>query len=355
MKSSAIYPNSMTFIQNSSYGAAKGTFHAISELNGLNENILNSLVAVDEIGLVNVSNIYEKWCLLKIIEVLKKVFGFTLEGDWQSSLVSSVLKRQYNIELYLKSDIRQQSLVLTYEKELPSRVRPDYVLDLTSKIYGEGSQNGEQGLSVIEERRSRFVLDAKFRGTISEQEMTELVRKLYSEKNYSEGGVNQVFVIHPSLDVISERTSPLVWGADCDYGQSHCNSHRHGSVFMSPSLASYGSHDNLQRLFGMFLQDSSVTLKNDSNVALWTNMSCISCGSSHQSGLKLTYSPTERGSDRWIVECEVCALLTVKTICFNCGHPLFKNGVKWTYHRTRAEQISNVLCPECETFLVLRE
>lgn len=37
----------------------------------------------------------------------------------------------------------------------------------------------------------------------------------------------------------------------------------------------------------------------------------------------------------------------VSTHCFRCGTSLHKNGLQMTYHLTIADQVSNIVCPEC--------
>jgi hypothetical protein len=331
-------PNSMTFVQNPSYASTKSVYRKISSINGLDESILSSLMAIDEIGLVNISNLYEKWCLLQIIKVLTKVYGFRTEADWQRDLISSALSRRVDIEFRLSHQKRKQVIVLTYEKVLDSGKRPDYVLDLYTD-YQDG-------------RYSRLIIDAKFRGEMNDNDLYELVRNLYEEKNYSEDGANQVFVMHPTPNVINDRTSPLDWGTQCDYGQSHEIDHKYGGIFVSPSLKHFRTTEHLQRLLGMFLQQNSiVTTQEDSNHPEWHNICCISCGSSDHENLQLTYEPTKAGNERWLIRCNDCSLLTIQTICASCHHKIFKNGPKWTYHRTRADQLSNVVCPQCESFL----
>ena len=189
--------------------------------------MLNSLMVVDDIGLVNVANIYEKWCLLQIIKVLNQVYDFEIESGWQRVLIDAVLMKSVNIEIKLHATSRQQSILLTYEKVLDSGKRPDFVVDLFSKKYMEDSHDFSSWV-ISGEKRSRLVLDAKFRGEITEEQLHTLISELYETKNYSEGGANQVFIIHPSPNVIDDRTSPLVWGPQCDYGQSNEINHRYG-------------------------------------------------------------------------------------------------------------------------------
>lgn len=331
-------PNSMIFVQNPCYASTKSIYRKICAINGLDESMLNSLMAIDEIGLVNISNLYEKWCLLQIIKVLTRIYGFRAEEGWQGELIRAVLEKRFNIQFRLSHTEYRQVIMLTYEKVLGSGKRPDFVLDLYSD---------EQ----VEQPR-RLVIDAKFRGAMKEGELYDLISELYNEKNYSENGANQVFVMHPSPNVINDRTSPLIWGAQCDYGQSHEIGHRHGGIFVSPSLKFFRTIEHLQRLLGLYLQNISIIVRGDySNQPSWHNLSCISCGNSNSGTFQLKYEPTKKGNERWLVKCRDCGLVTVQTICAACGHKLFKNGPKWTYHRTRAEQVSNVVCPVCETFL----
>tara|TARA_R110000787_G_scaffold98207_2_gene202131 strand:- start:8119 stop:10686 length:2568 start_codon:yes stop_codon:yes gene_type:complete len=342
-------PNTMVFIQNPSYAGAKSHFKRISSLNGLDESILNSLMLIDDIGLVNVANLYEKWCLLQIIKVLNQVYRFEITSSWQSTLINAVLEGDKDIEFQLLAPNRQQRIVLTYEKTLASGKRPDFVIDLFFKSYSKDSK----GIWIIDgEQNKRLVLDAKFRGNVRETDIDNLVSELYTTKNYSEDENNQVFIIHSSQNNIENRTSPLSWGTQCDYGQSNEAHHRYGSVFLSPTLKHGITFDHLQRLMGMFLQRNNALLQNEeSSFSYWHNSVCIGCGNESHETLIAEFEPTKAGSERWIISCAVCSLRTIKTICYHCHTDLYKNGSKWTYHRTRAEQTSNVVCPECEKFL----
>jgi hypothetical protein len=68
------------------------------------------------------------------------------------------------------------------------------------------------------------------------------------------------------------------------------------------------------------------------------------------SDVSLKYSTTKTGKERWELKCQPCQLVSVRTNCYGCGRALFKNGHYWTYHRTRAESLSNIVCPDCERF-----
>ena len=364
VKKQASSPNSMVFIQNPLYAGCKKFFKQIMDVNGLDQSLFDAMLEIDEIGLVNISNLYEKWCLIKTIQILKNIYGFVLQEDWQSKLIKSVQSEQYNISLMMKCENTSQSIEITYEKILSSGKRPDIVIDLTYEIYSVSYDSNSKNhiINVIKTVTKRLVLDAKFQN-LNQNSHDSLVHQLYNSsdesdknkpshlrnKNYSEGGNNQVFIIHPKPRIIDSPTSPLKWGRFCDYGQSNKARHRYGGVFLSPSLNHPQSIDNLQRLIGMFLQQNDQ--KDYVEGRVFHNMSCIACGNSENNSLDLSYSQTQGKNDIWTLKCYKCSQLTIQSVCFNCKNIIFKNGLKWAYHRTRAEQVSNVVCPDCESFL----
>lgn len=372
VKISSSCPNSMVFIQNPLYAGCKSLFKQAMNLSGLDLSLFDRMMQVDEIGLVNISNLYEKWCLIQTVKVLKNIYGFEVKEGWQSKLIDSVLENQYNIEIEMFSEHRYQSIVVTYEKVLSNRKRPDIVIDIFFNTYKNiyDKSQSQNYLRKVEEKTKRLVIDAKFQN-FTQQSLEKLVAQLYfphainlphainqgnhdknqavNYKNYSENFSNQVFIMHPKPRVISKPTSPLEWGRYCDYGQSNAAKHKYGSIFVSPSLKHPHSADNLQRLLGMFLQDNSQRIQ---GVGVnWHDMYCIGCGNNKRDKMKLSYSHTQGGSDKWEIICSECEQLTVQNICYNCKNIIFKNGLKWTYHRTRAEQFTNVVCPNCESFL----
>lgn len=348
--------NSMIFVQNPNYAGVKSLFKKILQFKSLDESILAGLSRIDAIGLVNISLLYERWCLVQIITVLSERYNFHLQNNWQHILIHAVLNKQYNIELLMQSEEKQQTIILTYEKELESGKRPDFVIDLVTKNFEYDNYTKMRIYSG--DKVCRLVLDAKFKRFYTPQSINALVKELYQAKNYSENTNNQVFILHPNYNTMrSERTSPLDWGKDNDYGQSHQIDHKYGHIFLAPSRVHMSSKDNLQRLIGLFLQKHSTLILNQIPIPpfkeiAWNNLCCISCGNHDTEKLTILYSPTRVGNNRFIITCAECNLRTIKTLCYQCKNDfMFKNGFKWTYHRTRAEQISNVVCPKCESFL----
>lgn len=350
-------PNSMVFVQNPVYAAARSLYKKVLNLRGMDESLLNSMMAIDEIGLVNLPNLYERWCLVQLVVVINDIYQFQVQDGWQQKVVSAVLKNGKNVEIIFSCERRQLTLKLIYEKELDSGKRPDYVIDLyynTYELIDEGGDFSGDTIQPIrwrvkENKIRRIVLDAKFRGDVGEQHITSLITELYEGKNYSEDGSNSVFIIHPVAKVTEARTSPLGWGRYCNYGQADQLDHKKGAVYLSPSREHSYSIENLQRLVGMLLQNHTSILDDGNRRAtMWHNKCCISCG---RLNLSIVLSATQGGNDVNKIHCNDCGQNTTETVCVSCKRSLYKNGINWTYHRTRAEQTTNVVCPNCETFL----
>jgi hypothetical protein len=338
-------PNSMVFVQNPLYASAKSTYQKVSNLEGMDDSLLNSMMAIDEIGLVNLPNLYERWCLLQLITVISDTYRFQIQHNWQQKLIDAILKNDRNIEISFSCEARQLSLTLSYEKELDSGKRPDYVIDLHYNTYARGTVQW-----YIQDKTSvRMVLDAKFRGNVSEQHIDDLIDELYKGKDYSEGKKNAVFIVHPVAKVTKTRTSPLEWGSYCNYGQAGEIDHKKGAIYLSPSREHRNSLENLQRLLGMFLQNHTYILDDGlTGNVIWHNKCCISCGGDD---LDISLGKTKGLNPSNKIHCRSCHQMTIETQCVACTRPLFKNGMNWTYHRTRAEQTTNIVCPNCETFL----
>ena len=80
--STAKFPMGMRFAQNPIYAAALAAFHRMSELErhtGIGGDALDRL---GSINMLHASAMYERWCLIKIIDVLVEDFGFAPKGDW---------------------------------------------------------------------------------------------------------------------------------------------------------------------------------------------------------------------------------------------------------------------------------
>ncbi|GLS83511.1 hypothetical protein [Paraferrimonas haliotis] len=386
IKRSAVFPNTMSFVQNPVYSKAKSYFSKINALDGMDGDLFNSLSEFDEIGIVNIPLLYERWCLLQIIKLCSEVYGYEMAGDWQSRLIRAATNNEYNVEFDFHNPINNRRLYLGYEKELVKRGRrPDFVLDMeyqgyvfnktsptTSPFsqyegttspdpvpyeqYQERHRNLDSEKSVYDNwqqgnvQRKRLVLDAKFKDNLFQSGFEGILNDLTENKDYDEDGKNQVFLLHPKNDAVQEKTSPLDWGKHSDYGQNL--KHKKGFIFLLPSSKYGNTLDNLQRLLGMFIQSASYFLDYGGGAHnFWFDTTCVSCGTSSYDDFICKKKKTEGGNNSWRITCKKCNHLTVKTVCYVCHRDLYKNQFNFTYHRTKAEQVSNIVCPSCQVFL----
>ncbi|MDD6205896.1 nuclease domain-containing protein [Succinivibrio sp.] len=333
------FPHSVIFSANTLYKKTYNSFKKYTQELGLNEKTIKQLQQIEEIGLIKINEIYEFWCLLKIIGVLKKL-RFNPEDNWQQKILTTILKKGKNSELTIKfnhSDpvLSKIELLLYYQETLKNRRRPDFSIHL---ISDEAYTKPE-----------KLILDSKFRGNVYAEEIYKDVEEMYSGRNYSENNKNRVFVLHTSRAAMIHENresnaalSPLQWGMTADYGGD--NDHKKGHIFLHTS-----SVDNLQRLLGLYILEHCIIEYNraEERVSNVSNLLCIGCGSQD---FEIEYKTTEGEHDSYLIKCKSCGLLMKKTQCFCCGKPIFKIGTYWTYHLTKAGKISNVICPSCKSY-----
>ena len=329
------FPGSMTFVQNPHYQGAHKIYKQIINASGLDESLFNSLLETENIGIVDIPAIYERWCLLQIIKVLIDKYRFTPENNWKELLILQVLRQGKNITIEFNNSDLRMHILLTYEKELSNGKRPDYVLDFTSE-----NENGGKFTY-------RLVLDAKFYENINEQGgISSVIDSLYNKKNYAENGRNDVYILHPSKASTPLTTTPQTWSENSYYGEdlafnwdTRPPNHTYGAVLLSPIIHNGEYLDDLQRLLGMTLQ-----YLNHSEIF------CIVCGSSNGGKVE---KRTESGKIKFHYTCSDCKHFFVNNYCSNseCSNRLWKHGSYWTYHATDVFQPYNIQCPKCADLL----
>ena len=350
VKKNIHFPGSMTFIQNPAYQGVHKLYKKIMDSSGLDTSLFDSLLEAQKIGVLDIPLIYERWCLLQIITVLIDKFHFTPQEGWKQSLLNQVLTLKKDIVLNFKNDAICREVRLTYEKELRSGKRPDFVLDITSSFNEKKVQR-------------RFVMDAKFYEKI---DISRVVDELYNEKNYAEKSErtphNKVFILHPSPEAVPNRKTPQHWSINSYYGETpmfdwdedkpNKPSHQYGAILLSPIKRSGADIDDLQRLIGMFLQyglenndldHNDLEYSASINPMLKEKLFCIACGSDQYS----YEEKTQQKGVRWDIKCDRCNLYSQYNYCWNCHHRLIKNGIHWSYHATQALEPYNIKCPNC--------
>lgn len=348
IKPLSTFPNSMTFVQNPNYQAIHSGYKTIREFTNLSdEDLLLSLEKIEEIGLVNMPLLYERWCLLQIIKVLVQNYYYVPSEDWKRKLLRIIEtgKRNQSIELINNSLMR--SIKISYEPTLNNGKTPDFVLDVFFQ-----KKNGETDTK-------RLVLDAKFYSESVFRKaggVSGKVNELYYEKDYSEGGKNAVFILHPAKNAISEKVSPQIWGQNSYLGELKMfdwdaplrneHYHKYGAVCANPVLR-LRYLDEFQRLLGMFLQYGieNNSLESDSDDVESKNF-CIACGSDD-----LRERPKGNNNRRSVwYECNTCLHFTTYNHC-SCGTRIIKNGDYWTYHSQKPMEPLNIKCPKCESLV----
>ncbi len=340
-------PNSMTFVQNPSYQGAHKLYKEIIELSGFDEHLFIALQEVEKIGIVNISLIYERWCLLQIIKVLIDKYRFLPELNWKDKLIDQTINFKKNIKIDFANGDTGRAITLWYEKELSNLRRPDFILDVTVDNYKDGSATSH-----------RLVMDAKFYEHIDSKRhggISKVIQDLYQEKDYSEGEKNSVFILHPSKQSVPKKKTPQTWAESSYYGENQLfewdsslrnnSHHKYGAVLVSPMIQS-SFLDDLQRLIGMFLQYGTENNQNCSEQTMVDGkLFCLVCGSDKYH----YYQPP--GKSSWWITCGECQHFTAYNYCGNCGNRLIKHGEYWTYHATKALEPTNIKCPSCASLV----
>ncbi|MGV6851346.1 MAG: hypothetical protein ACWA5R_04085 [bacterium] len=358
IKPSSYFPNSMTFVQNPHYQGIHNGYKILREITNLaDDKLLVSLEEIDAIGLVNMPLMYERWCLLQIIKVLKESFRFIPQSNWKYKLIDAIKTNKIDIEICLSNTAIKRFITLTYEKTLDSGKRPDFVIDL--EWYAGDDQLNKQP------HRKRFVLDAKFYNATTFEKFGGLMGvadQLYNHKNYSESTDNPVFIIHPCKTSLPERVTSQEWGkysflGELPIGGSGLINHQYGGIFLSPIDRQLYA-DELQRLLGLFLQykleDSSRVGNPRSDDCTESKPFCIRCGSPNLRKIE-TSSGFYNYEGKWVyrtrrsvwMQCNDCEQFISFNHCRNTGTRLIKNGFYWTYHSARAIEPFNIKCPSC--------
>jgi hypothetical protein len=323
----------MRFSRSPDYAACLSAFHKVSELArryGIGDAALE---AIDRIGILHASALYERWCLVKIISILIETYGFTPEAGWQDRVIHCVTGRRESLTLNFSRHDLDLVAKLEVQPELPNGRRPDFRLRFGWEPVPVGT-----GL----------VMDAKFRTRWGNGKLVSMLNELLLAKNYDQDG-DRVFILQPTRRTVTYATSPLNWGRDCDFGHDPGTNHRKGMIHLAPDTGAESPVANLRRLIGLELQAAFPAPEFDGLSKTWISASfCIRCGKKHTTD-DVEPLQTKKKHTYWSLTCASCKMKTTRTHCFGhkCGTVLFKNGILFTYHRTLADQITNVVCPNC--------
>ncbi len=350
IKEDSYFPTSMTFVQNPNYQGAHSFYKRVKDIAGVDENVFIQLQLVEKIGLIDIPTIYERWCFLQIIKVLIDKYKFLPEENWKGKLANQVvgdLNKIRDVKINFRNVNIGKEIALWYEKELPSKKRPDFVLDIKS-TFNLGHTH-------------RLVMDAKFHEEVDIEKQIDL---LYYKKNYSEDNSNTVFILHPDAQKsIKKKRTPKKWGNDAYYGEIEMfnykwddkkPNHKYGAILLSPITKEGNYLDNLQRLIGMGMQysleeNSSIIRDDMIDPEPKEKIFCLVCGSNKFHATKME---TKKGHGyRYSFTCDDCEHYYVYNYCWQCHSRLIKNGEYWSYHSSQILEPFNIKCPNCSELL----
>ena len=348
------FPGSMTFIQNANYLGSHKSYKQIKDASGINEDLFDIWQESEDIGILDIPTIYERWCLLQIIKILIEKYDFLpIGGEWKTNLLQQVVKNKYDIELLFGNEDTGRKIRLFYEKILDNGKRPDFIIDVRSLTHNSSKFN-------------RFVMDAKFRENVKlPGQISDLMYQLYNDKDYSEGNKNLVYILHPAINAVKKMRTPQDWAKNSYYGEDILldeeiyPNHKYGAILVSPFYENYNSSlDDLQRLIGLFLQysaEDNQDLYNENSNILDTkpkeNIFCLVCGSSN---CKVNPKKAGRNNTKYNCTCLDCQHYFVINYCGACRNRLWKHGRYWTYHKTHAFEPYNIQCPACGELIAQR-
>ena len=331
-----VFPTGMTFVANPAYAACLSSFKMAADMfkrMGFDPTLLDGL---EKVGILHASDIYEKWSLLKICALLIEDFRFTPECGWAERLVGVSIAGERNVVFGFRRDDIGVEVMVAYQFETREGRRPDFVVRiLDARARSESCLGG-------------LVLDAKFRSTWGVQGPRHALDELVRIKGYGDvAGLGKVFILQPRNGTVTPSMSPLEWGRHCDYGARR--SHAEGWIQVGLDPSGITSTDHLKRLLVMMFQSALPDPERVSGETLTARSFCLGCGEAHHSE-SIRSKVTKGGATSWLLDCAQCGVWTVRTHCYSCKAPLFKNGTRWTYHETLAAQVTNVICPECGSY-----
>lgn len=352
-------PMGVRFSQSPDYTACQVSYAKVTALAKSHGLGLDEMYAIEQIGVLHASALYERWCLVKIISILMEDYEFKPENGWQEQLIRAVTGKPQSLKLQFRRDDVGWCACLEVQPELPNGRRPDFRL----RFRQVESQHANNGLgnrawsSRFESVRHKgglldgLVMDAKFRTQWRKGELGRTLSSLVQEKDYDQEG-DRVFILHPAPKSILNPSSPLTWGKGCDYGQEAEVAHHKGVIYLAPGTGEKSPEHNLRRLMVMLLQASfpAPDRGKNENEANEVHGFCIRCGEAHQPA-DAERKITGRGNEFWVLTCAKCAMQVTRTHCYGCKEGvLFKNGMQLTYHKTVADQVTNIVCPCCGSY-----
>ncbi len=333
----------MVFLQSPAYSGALSSYRQLRDLTGVDDDGLESLLALEEVGLRDWPGVYERWCLVSLLKVLQDDFRFIFNQDEVRDKLLKYCAGNSAGTFFThasRNDIKLE-LVLHYQPRFNNGRIPDFLLEIHNT-------NNEKSI--------RCVLDAKACNFINRPDQSkpnvlkyldDCLLNLLVDKNYDEKRNNLVFIMHASKTGVARPTTLQPWAKSSSYGGDAVYywevdaasriskpKHRHGAVMVRPYDSSH-----LKRLILMLIQ-----------FGLGVRDFCPSCGSGGQA-VNVDETKTKGGNPKYACTCRKCQFLSVRTVCAGCGKEIIKNQASWSYHDLHPVDPWNIKCWNCGVLL----
>lgn len=332
---------SMTFIQNITYRNALRYYKEILKSEGIDIAVFDLYENVTAVGLREMPQVYELWCLVTIIKVLEESFYFAHISKDLSTLLKTIDPKKQTIAEYSKIDFKNslagRGVTLHYQKSIAENKRPDFILEVTCN-----------------RRTINLVLDSKFKNYNYKK---SIVYETVDMTNKYGGSVNYVFIFHPCQDgnFNNKKVRYTNHGGDKIYigegkeQQIKFPFHEYGYIELKPNFT-YNLKKLIAMSFEYLLEPSRIA--EDKNPKPENEMFCINCGNdkfaidegSYRSGGKFyKYSCIAEDNN----QNKICGHEVNISYCWNCKTKLFKHGSYWDYHLESTWSIFDIRCPNC--------
>ena len=359
------FSGSMTYVQNPNYRGTLAAYRRAMDAANLDTTKLDQLFRLDEVGILDLPMVYERWCLLKIIRVLREQFKLIPEPNFRDNLLerlASEWRSKATLAIRFEGLQIQRDVLLEYQPKFrlqgqPDRI-PDFVLTVKSTVNSKSLHDVKYyPKMVLDAKCKRFapIFSVEDGATLSD-ELQELIAK----RGYDEGARNRVFVIHPGWNTESTKD----WKRFCHYGGSHFTAvpqtrpkwdqgnpgHRHGAVLLRP-----GATDHLARLITMHLylslDDTLGAYASEDRPPRFPRV-CPACGGFEMSESPLSEVRRSQYGNSNAAWCKDCQQMIVWNFSGGCGTRLWKLGGYWTFHDTDPLNPYNIKCPHCGDYMV---
>lgn len=359
------FSGSMTYVQNPNYRGTLAAYRRAMDAANLDTTKLDQLFRLDEVGILDLPMVYERWCLLKIIRVLREQFKLIPEPNFRDNLLerlASEWRSKATLAIRFEGLQIQRDVLLEYQPKFRLQGQPDRIPDFALTVKSTVNSKSLHDVKYY----PKMVLDAKckrFAPIFSVEDgatLSDELQELIAKRGYDEGARNRVFVIHPGWNTESTKD----WKRFCHYGGSHFTAvpqtrpkwdqgnpgHRHGAVLLRP-----GATDHLARLITMHLylslDDTLGAYASEDRLPRFPRV-CPACGGFEMSESPLSEVRRSQHGNSNAVWCKDCQQMIVWNFSGGCGTRLWKLGGYWTFHDTDPLNPYNIKCPHCGDYMV---